>query len=390
MSLLFRPENRAGLPGGPAGREQAGSHVRDMRPVTATEGHRRRPCPIICKCMTSSNGLLEQYLALEPGLECVYITPDLDRMAQNDPYPTVLYRAVFAAAQSGRLRVHTGKILPPVLLWRRLRGERSIVHHHFFEIRDPASFLNVLWKTVLLTLYRMAGGTIVWTIHNTYPHQRKMMFLIGPLRRYIARVSTVLHVHCGEAVRIMSGVLRLPPEKFFVVPHPLYPAVIIDKPEARRRLAEHYAVHLPEDRPVLLMLGAIARYKGVDGAIQALATLATPPVLIVAGAVKKDNEQYAAEIRTAARRHDFLRFVEQRIPADDMPLFYNAVDYVLFNYTDILTSGGVAWAISYRKPVIVPRKGCLRELGGAGVFAFGTEQELAAILGTLKKPAGEA
>jgi beta-1,4-mannosyltransferase len=340
--------------------------------------------------MTISNGLLERYLELEPELECVYITPDIRQMAQNDPYPTELYRSVLAAQQEGRLRVETGKILSPRILWRRLRGERSIVHHHFFEIRDVNSFLNVLWKTLLLTLYDIAGGTIVWTIHNTYPHQRTMMFFIVPLRWYIARVSTILHVHCREAVYIMSDIFGLPPEKFFVVPHPLYSAVFMKKSEARQELARRYTLTLPEDRPVLLMLGAIAQYKGIDEAIALLSTLDNPPVLVVAGAVKKSNENYAANIRAAAREFAFLRLVEQRIPASDMPFFYNATDYVLFNYTDILTSGGVAWAISYRKPIIIPRKGCLCELGGNEVYSFNTPEELEAILRSLKKPAGEA
>lgn len=373
------------------GRKKYGAAQAAVRPVTTTERPTTRPCHnSFFMAMTTSNKLLDHYLALEPDLECVYITPDIHRMAQNDPYPTVLYREVFAAEQEGKLRVVTGKILSPSIVWRRLRGEHSIVHHHFFEVRDGASLVNVLWKTLLLTLYRMAGGTSIWTIHNAYPHQRKLMFLVAPLRRYIARIATGLHVHCREAVYIMSDILRLPTEKFFVVPHPLYPTIHIEKYEARTQLAQRYALDLPEDRPVLLMLGALARYKGIDGAIAVLATLDTPPVLIVAGAVKKDNEQYAAEIRAAAKEHTFLRLVEQRIPAGDMPLFYNAVDYVLFNYTDILTSGGVAWAISYRKPVIVPRKGCLRELGGAEVYSFSTPNELATIVRSLKKPAGEA
>lgn len=340
--------------------------------------------------MTTSNGLLEKYLELEPNLECVYITPDIHQMAQNDPYPTVLYRSVLAAEEEGKLRVETGKILSPRILWRRLRGERSIVHHHFFEIRDASSFLNVLWKTLLLTFYEIAGGTVVWTIHNAYPHQRTMMFLIVPLRWYIARVSTVLHVHCREAVYSMSEIFGLPPEKFFVVPHPLYSAVFMEKSKARQELVRRYALTLPEEQPVLLMLGAIAQYKGIDEAIATFATLDKPPVLIVAGAVKKGNEKYAANIRAAAREFAFLRLVEQRIPADDMALFYNATDYVLFNYTDILTSGGVAWAISYRKPIIIPHKGCLRELGGNEVQSFNTPDELAAIVRSLKKPAGEA
>ncbi len=328
-----------------------------------------------------TNGLLEQYRTIQPNPEAVYIAPDIHRMALNDPYPYALYREVLDAERRGELRIATMKILTPMLLWRRLLGERSIVHHHFFEIRDVSSFFNVVWKTLLLTLYRMAGGRIVWTIHNTYPHERTMMWLVRPMRKYIARVSTHLHVHCREAITIMSGVLGLPPEKFFVVPHPLYDAVIMEKSEARRQLEHTYPeLRLPADRPLILMLGAVARYKGIDSVLNIIGELSSPPALIVAGAVKKGNESYADELRRTSAAQPYTRFTTTRITDKDMPLFYNAADYVLFNYTDILTSGGVAWAISYQKPIIIPRKGCLCELSGSNIVPFSDERGLRDIL----------
>lgn len=341
----------------------------------------------LCEYMPISNGLLDYYKALRPELQRVYIVPDIHVMARNDPYPYELYRDVLAAEKEQLLRITTAKILPFSLLVRRWLGERSIVHHHFFEVRDASSLLNVLWKTLLLTLYRMAGGTIVWTIHNAYPHERKMMFLVRPLRKYIARVSTSLHVHCRAAVGIMSEILDIPAEKFVVIPHPLYPAVAMEKSAARRTLAEKYSLPaFPHDRPVLLMLGSIARYKGIDGVLRLLAAMDAPPVLVVAGSVKRHNEAYMEEIHALAQRVPTAHIVPQRIPHDDMPLFYHAADYALFNYTDILTSGGVAWAMSYRKPIIAPHKGCLCELGGRNVQIFATEEELTRILQQLKNP----
>lgn len=329
----------------------------------------------------TSNGLLAQYRAIQPHVSTVYITPDIHRMAASDPYPYALYSEVLDAERRGELRIHTMKVLTPALILRRLRGERSIVHHHFFEIRDLSSFINVWWKTLLLTLYRIAGGRIVWTIHNTYPHERTMLWLIRPLRKYIARVSTHLHVHCREAVRIMSDVLHLPTDKFFVIEHPLYNAIWIEQHDARQQLERRYPeLRLPHDRPLVLMLGAIARYKGIEGVVDLIGQLDQPPALIVAGAVKKGNSRYAATLRRAAAEQPYTRITTSRIPDSDMPLFYNAADYILFNYTDILTSGGAAWARSYRRPIIIPRKGCLRELTGSSITAFDNTEELRSIL----------
>jgi len=54
----------------------------------------------------------------------------------------------------------------------------------------------------------------------------------------------------------------------------------------------------------------------------------------------------------------FLKFV----PDKDVQLYMNAADVVVLPYQDILTSGSALLAMSFRKPVIVPRMGCISEV----------------------------
>jgi len=68
------------------------------------------------------------------------------------------------------------------------------------------------------------------------------------------------------------------------------------------------------------------------------------------------------------------------VSEEDVPLFHHACDCVVFNYRQILTSGGVALAKSYGKPIIAPRLGCLHELSGDKAHLFDTREQLSKLL----------
>jgi beta-1,4-mannosyltransferase len=53
-----------------------------------------------------------------------------------------------------------------------------------------------------------------------------------------------------------------------------------------------------------------------------------------------------------------LRFV----PDADVQRFLKAADFVVLPYRDVLTSGGALLALSFGRPLVVPRRGCLAEL----------------------------
>ena len=92
--------------------------------------------------------------------------------------------------------------------------------------------------------------------------------------------------------------------------------------------------------------------------------------LLVAGGVKKGNEDYLNEIINAAGDSDNIFIINKIIPDREVPYFINSADFMLFNFTEILTSGSVHLALSYNKPIIIPKLGCLNELKGEKIFCF--------------------
>jgi beta-1,4-mannosyltransferase len=358
----------------------------------------------------SSDVLLKIYSDLVKTPEIIYVFPHIGRSSQYNQYLSLLYAGISDAGNSagiseagiseagnsagifsdagssdaGNTRgiaIRSGAFFNPLIVFKKFIRERSVVHHHWFECRNLPSFLNALWKLLWLYLYRLAGGRIVWTVHNKFPHNRRMTRTNVFLRRLLARLSHRLLVHCAEAVGIMAPVLRVPAEKFSVVAHPDYPVIEVPRADARRVLGARYGMEgILQRRPVYLMFGYVARYKGVAEVMESIAALDADCCLIVAGAIKGEEEAYGREAERISAGTNRIFMTKRTIPDEDIPYFFSAADYVVFNFSEILYSGAVHMALNYKKNIIIPETGCLKELDGDNVIRFSGEGGLAAAL----------
>ncbi|MDE3058988.1 MAG: hypothetical protein KGJ59_13640, partial [Bacteroidota bacterium] len=84
------------------------------------------------------------------------------------------------------------------------------------------------------------------------------------------------------------------------------------------------------------------------------------------------DRKYVAKLLAISSRTSNIAVIAKFIPEADIPLFLNSADYLLFNFSDILTSAGVALALSYKKKIITPSMGCLQELSGNACIKFET------------------
>lgn len=274
----------------------------------------------------------------------------------------------------------SSSFLRPAIVFRRLAGEKSLLHHHWFEFQNLRMLLNLLWKLFWVALYRLAGGKIVWTVHNRVPHSPNYRWLNRALRRLWAKIPHRIHVHCQTAIPLLVPVLGVPADKFFVVPHPRYPARTIPPARARRFLQEHYPVmKFQQEEPIFMMFGYIAQYKGILEVMEIFSRQAAG-MLIIAGTLKHGNRDYLAALQKIERSSANIHLIIEHIPEAHVPMFLCAADYLIFNYADILESGGVALGKSYHCRLIVPNRGCLRELSGKNIWKFDTGAELAQLI----------
>lgn len=241
----------------------------------------------------------------------------------------------------------------------------DILHIHWPEYglsRPPLECTSRVIKLFsVLSLAKYYKVKVVWTVHNLAPHERLYPWLEPWFYRILLRfVDGVIYLseRSKQAAEEKPWFATIRNKPFAIIPHghfkDFYPN-IIDRNRARERLG----IGLSER--VLLFLGQLRPYKGLEELIESFSGLNdTNIILIIAG--RPYDEKYLERIRRLSRDDQRVRFYPVFIEDDKIQVFMNASDLVILPYTDILNSGSALLALSFNRPVLVPRLGSLPEL----------------------------
>ena len=180
------------------------------------------------------------------------------------------------------------------------------------------------------------------------------------VHRGLARAADAVICHCQAARSAVAEAYRLAASdtaRLHVIPHGSYIGAYpdhIDRATARARLG------LPDDGRVLLFLGQLRRYKGVEELIASVRQMDAPGLrLVVAG--RPVDATIEADLRTAAEADPHITLHLRAIPDDELQVYLRACDAVVLPFRDVLTSGSAILAMSFGRGVIAPRLGCLPE-----------------------------
>lgn len=329
--------------------------------------------------------LFEEYKALCNDVKKIYVIPLINFSFKKTNYLYLLYKNFIENNEKYHIQIQSISVfLYPRIVLSRLINEKAIVHHHWLEVTDIKSFWGMFWKIFWLSLFKLFNGKLIWTIHNKFPHKGNYKLINSYIRKYMARISNRLHVHCASAIEIMSPILKVPKEKFFIVEHPKFSSEIYDKRKARDQVLKKYPLlSIKENDIIFLMFGEIAEYKKIKETAIIFNQLEKNKRLFVAGRIKKGSEKYFKEILELSRNNNQVFVDGHIIPEENVPAVFNMSDFVLFNYKEVLTSGSVFLALSYNKKVIIPNRGCLKELSGDNIIKFENENHLKNILTNL-------
>ena len=291
-----------------------------------------------------------------------YMLPDY---SEGNPYQRLLAEALEPLGVHVTLAKRLADVPPPARPGDAAAGPQ-VVHLHWTHgyMLDPRAWMTAVKGMRLLAwLARMRrrGAAIVWTVHNLQDHDRRQPRLERFFHRRLVRLCDALIVHCRYARDAVAEAFAVPAplrRRIFVMPHGHYLGVYGDgvtRDEARARLG------LEPGAVVFLYLGAIRPYKGVPRLVRAFRRLHHSGArLVVAG--RPATEGLRAEIEAGAQGDPRIRLFLERVPDEDIQVFMNAADAVVMPYEDIFTSGTVILAMSYGRPVIAPRRGCLVEV----------------------------
>jgi glycosyltransferase involved in cell wall biosynthesis len=268
----------------------------------------------------------------------------------------------------------------PILGAIRVHGKPNVLHlhwtHPFMLGKNRAkSIMRSIRFLAELFVVKLLGIKVVWTVHNLLEHERRDPQLELLFNRLLVRLYDQIIVHCSFAREAVVQNYQLPDrfkDRIHVIPHGNYMNNYeneVPRKKARAKLG------LDDREIVFLYFGTIRANKGVLQMTDTFRKFQGPRVrLLIVG--EPLSEAIRSKImgccKSDNRIHAFLQFV----PAKDVQLYMNAADVVVLPFQDILTSGSALLAMSFGKPVIAPRMGCIPEvLDSKGVFLYDHKEE---------------
>jgi glycosyltransferase involved in cell wall biosynthesis len=252
------------------------------------------------------NATPHEHRALSIALNIYYGNPLLH---DNSRATTTVVRARLGSAD-----------LHEVPLWRMagLLGDCDVIYAK-----------NELLDLSILHTFRIARlPPVVCGVHTPLCYPRAVSrqarlhnaLYLGRAYRVLQRGLAAAHVLNSYDASLLPRVHGWPPEHVFHIPHAYVPNS--NGPPSR---------HASDGRPMRILWGArMTEQKGVETLVHILDALngsaaASDYAFVIAGS---GDPRLEAEVRSAAKRHDNVRYVGQ-VPHDDMPRLYDDADVAL-------------------------------------------------------------
>jgi glycosyltransferase involved in cell wall biosynthesis len=244
------------------------------------------------------------------------------------------------------------------------------------------SRLSLLTVRLMIWWPRILRKRIIYSFGNVTPHEYD-----NPAERLRHQIicSSVQDV-TSLSPSMANGLVQIgiPEQRIWPLEH----ADIADYfhfPKDWLPLREKY--HIPADAVVLLVIGTIRPYKGIENAIEAFKKTVDPQLrLFITGMPSAGyTEQHIQELVAGEGR--IILGPLRLLSNEEMGWMFQDSDYCLLTYRGIDHSGLICQSLGLGVPVIAARVGTLPDYlkNGAGIlFAPGDTDELAHILDNLR------
>jgi glycosyltransferase involved in cell wall biosynthesis len=307
---------------------------------------------------------------------------------RENPYQELLYRQLathgFAVAEDGEFK----------LRWLvRRRDEVKVLHFHWprdyygwwrrpARLRYVLSWLKLGVFACRLVAARVLGYTIVWTIHEVFPHERLGRGVDRAGGKLLARASDLIIAHDRGTAERSAAELGVRPSAVRIVPHASYIGVY---PERRSRAAVRHELAIPADDFAFLCFGHVRAYKALDLLLDAFSLIREPRAALIIAGLPLDEA--SADAVRAAQAHDHrIKSILTFVPDDGVAELYAASDVAVLPRSDGGTSGALMLALSMGRAAIAARLTDYAEVMGGEesgwLFEPGDAASLAAAMRT--------
>ncbi|HEV8232919.1 MAG TPA: glycosyltransferase [Thermoanaerobaculia bacterium] len=213
------------------------------------------------------------------------------------------------------------------------------------------SFWGVPLRSVLSRVRALSPRTPrVLLCHNVSDHEARLLERFLTLGAYLAADGFVVHSETDRA-RLAR---RVPGRPIAVLPHP-----VVDAPQPSRDVARRT---LGITTPLVLFLGLVRRYKGVDVLLDAAPRIVreTGATIAVVGEVFPESRYLARRWEHSAVR-DSILWRDDYVSEEEMSRWLAACDVVVLPYRYVSGSGIAARALAARRPMAAAAVGGLSQ-----------------------------
>lgn len=239
----------------------------------------------------------------------------------------------------------------------------DVVHLHWLapyiqEENLPETLFKTFSTALKLLLLKLNNYKTVWTAHNIESHDGKNHRTERIFKRLCTKfLFDKIITHCNSAKREVKRNYRATENQVKVIEHgnyiDSYPNKI-GKAEARGKL------DLEAEKTVFLCFGQIRKYKGISELVEKFRKIESRKAALIIARNNNDTE-LASKIKKRASEDHRIEIYDHFIPKEEVKIYMNASDCIVLPYRKVATSGTLILAMSFGKPVIAPRKGCIPE-----------------------------
>lgn len=239
-----------------------------------------------------------------------------------------------------------------------IREKPSVVHfqHEFFLY---GGLFSALLFPLLLLLTRILGKKVIVTVHGVVPSActttnfAKSFFVttnflilklgLSALTIIIGKFVNIIIVHNNFAKKTLFQDYAIPLKKIQVIPH----GVGTNNLEVKHK----------SYKKIVLFFGNITPSKGIETLISAFEMIKVPNVnLIIAGGAHPRGKKYFSKIKQRIQSSSSSEniILLGYVPDDKIHSLFEQSTITVFPYTySVSSSGGLAFAIQHKKPIIV-------------------------------------
>jgi glycosyltransferase involved in cell wall biosynthesis len=245
-----------------------------------------------------------------------------------------------------------------------LTNKVKIVNVHWINgftkfSKNPVKMLfgTLFFILDILFLKLLIKTKIIWTVHNLYSHELFFPRVEYLIRKFFGHISDFIIVHCKHAKSIFSKEFGINKKKIAIIPHGNY---INNYPNNISKKKAREILNLDYSDFIFIHFGRLRRHKNIELVIDSFQGISKSNIkLIIAGNPLKSLLRKLSFL-VKNRENIISRF--EFIPDNEIQVYMKAADVVILSYRRILTSGEALLAMTFKKPLIAPKLGYLKDI----------------------------